>query len=282
MSMMGDDTSRDSAFDLIEEYLNLLDLGNLKDLVTDLVFEQGITNGDLLKFEIRRTQEYQQRFRGNQLRLQNGFTAIDEQTYLQLERTYAEFFRNSGLPSTFYDNPDDFTNFIANNISTNELQQRVSNGYEAVAFADPEVKRQMNELYGVGENELAAFFLDPERARPILMRKAQAAQAAAGAFQSGQQLSQEEAEMLALEGVGLQEARAGFDTVAQAQELFQTTTGEQSAGEQDFTRQEQIGAAFGTSGAAQQRLRQRTRRRQAQFEQGGRFAGQGAELTGLQ
>ncbi|MGA1656102.1 MAG: hypothetical protein ACO39D_08180, partial [Ilumatobacteraceae bacterium] len=52
--------------------------------------------------------------------------------------------------------------------------------------------------------------------------------------------------------------------------------------EEAISQQEQISGVFGTSAAAQQRIRQRSRERQAIFEAGGRFAGQGTTVTGLQ
>ena len=87
------------------------------------------------------------------------------------------------------------------------------------------------------------------------------------------------AEELAVAGITQEQARAGFQTIAGAEELFVALPG---TTEQAITEQEQIGGVFGTSAAAQQRIRQRSRERQATFEAGGRFAGQGTTVTGLQ
>lgn len=276
------ETEQESAFTIISNFLSMYDLESLAGEVRKMVFDENIYDQNILEGRIRGTQQFRDRFKANETRIASGLPALSPDDYINMENTFAQFMRNSGLPANFYDSPDDFQTFIANNVSTAELQQRISNGYEAVRYSDPEVINQMKELYGIGENELAAYFLDPERARPILMRQAAAAQTAAGARLAGGQLSREEAETLALAGVDLATARQGFQAIEQSEELFGTTTEEQMAGEQAFTREEQIGATFGTSGAAQQRVRQRVRRRQAQFQQGGGFAGQGAELSGLQ
>ena len=87
------------------------------------------------------------------------------------------------------------------------------------------------------------------------------------------------AEELAVAGITQEQARAGFQTIAGAEELFVALPG---TTEEAISQQEQISGVFGTSAAAQQRIRQRSRERQAAFEAGGRFAGQGTTVTGLQ
>lgn len=274
-----DNEDQRSAFSIIEDVMKMYGLESLTGFIRDYIINNDVVNENVLVGEIRSRPEYQERFRANQQRIDAGLNALSEGQFIALENTYRQYLRQSGLPPTFYDNYEDFQTMIANDVSPAELAERVNQGYEAIQFANPEVVNQMKELYGVGEGELAAYFLDPERATPILLRQARAAEAAAGAAQAGGALTVQEAEMLADEGITMQQARAGIGLMEDAQELFTPVTGE--AGEA-FTREEQLGAVFQTDPRAAQRLRQRTRRRQAQFESGGRFAGQGAELTGLQ
>lgn len=277
MSMIGTEQQQ-SAFDVISSLLEMYDLTGLSDFVTNYILDNDVVDTTVLMAQVRQQPAYQTRFAGNEARRRAGLNVLSEGEYVALENTYRQYMRASGLPADFYDSAEDLQNLIGNDVSPAELAERVNQGYEAVRFADPTVVSQMQELYGVGEGELAAFFLDPERATPTLLRRAQAAQVAGGAVQAGMQLTAEEAERLAQEGVTEQTARAGVAAIEQAQELFQATTQETG----DFTREEQLGAVFGTDPRAAQRLRERSRRRQAQFEAGGRFAGQGAELTGLQ
>lgn len=277
MSMIGTEQQQ-SAFDVISSLLEMYDLTGLSDFVTNYILDNDVVDTTVLMAQVRQQPAYQTRFAGNEARRRAGLNVLSEGEYVALENTYRQYMRASGLPADFYDSAEDLQNLIGNDVSPAELAERVNQGYEAVRFADPTVVSQMQELYGVGEGELAAFFLDPERATPTLLRRAQAAQVAGGAIQAGMQLTAEEAERLAQEGVTEQTARAGVAAIEQAQELFQATTQETG----DFTREEQLGAVFGTDPRAAQRLRERSRRRQAQFEAGGRFAGQGAELTGLQ
>ena len=273
--------TQQSAFDIIRGLLDTYGLSQLTDFVSNYIVEQDVIDENVLLGQIRQTEEYRTRFAANEARRAAGLNVLSEGQYLALEDTYRQYMRASGLPTGFYDSNDDFQNLIANDVSPGELAERVNQGYEAIQFADPEVIQQMQNLYGVSEGDLAAYFLDPQKATPVLLQRARAAQVAGGAAQAGAPTTAEEAEMLAREGITQQQARAGFAAIAEG-EIFQPTTEEAMAGEQVFTRQEQIGAVFGTDPRAAQRLRQRQRQRQAAFESGGRFAGQGAEVSGLQ
>jgi len=276
----GPTEAQESAYEIIEAELNNYGLGSLAAFVTNLVFTEGYTNLDVIRAEIRRTDEYQTRFYGNTLRAQSGYNALSEGEYIAMENSIAQLMRASGLPTGFYDQNEDFNTIIGSNISIGELAERVNQGYESVANADPEVIAEMRRLYNIGDGELAAYFLDPERATPMLLRQAKAAEVAGGAVQAGVTISAAEAETLAEEGITQQGARAGFGVISEG-DIFQMTTEEIAAGEQALTREEQIGAVFGTDPQAAQRLRRQQRRRQAAFEAGGRFAGAGQEITGL-
>jgi len=281
MSMMGTDEQL-SARRIITDYLDRYGLGGLDDFVYNLVFRENVVSEAQLKTKIRETEVYRERFRGNEERREAGLNVYSEDRYIELENQYRYYRGLSGMPEGFYDSNDDIANFIANDVSPDEYYARINEGYSAVRNADPEVVGELQRLYGVNDSDLAQFFLDPERTRERLKQQAQTAIIAGEARQSGLDIGLSQAEELQRQGITQEQAQAGFQAIEQSQELFQATTGEQQAGMADLSQEEQIAGVFGTSGAAQQRLRQRTRRRQAAFEQGGRFAGQGAELTGLQ
>jgi len=277
-SLLGSEA--ESAFSIVQNVLRAYGLESLAGFVRDFIVDNDVVDSNVLVGEIRRQPEYLQRFAANEARRRAGLNAFGEGEYVAMENQYRQLMRASGLPRNFYDSQEDLQKFLADDVSVGELSERINQGYEAVRFADPEVIQQMTELYGVGEGELAAYFLDPDRATPVLLQRAQAAQTAAGAAQAGMQLTSAEAEQLAQEGITQQQARTGVGAITEAEELFQPTTGEQDGA---FTREEQMGAVFGTDPAAAQRLRQRQRRRQAAFEGGGGFAtGQGGQVTGLQ
>ena len=271
--------TQQSAFDVIRDLLDTYGLSELADFVGNYIVEQDVIDENVLIGQIRQQPAYQQRFAANEARRAAGLNVLSEGQYIALENTYRQYLRASGLPTGFYDSNDDFQNLIANDVSPGELAERVNQGYEAIRFADPEVISQMQELYGVGEGELAAYFLDPERATPTLLRQARSAQIA-GTFvqQADMQLTQAQALQLEAAGVSPEQARAGAQAITGAQELFAALPGQTG---EAITQEEQIAGVFGTSAAAQQRIRQRTRERQAEFEAGGGFAAQGSQVTGL-
>lgn len=270
--------NRESAYQIIQDVLANYGLGELSQFVNDIVFKEDVVSADVILGRVRQTKEYKQRFAANEQRRAKGLNVLSESEYVAMERVYMQYFRQSGLPKEMFDENTDVQMLLANDVSVAELAQRVNQGYEAVRNSDPQIVNEMRRIYGVTDDQLAAYFLDPEKATPILLRQAQAAQIAGQArLQAGFELGMGQAEELAVAGVTQEQAREGFQAIQAAEELFQTLTGEQ-----EITQQEQISGVFATNAAAQQRIRQRQRGRQAQFEQGGRFAGQGSTFTGLQ
>lgn len=271
---------RESAKAIVGNLLTEYGLGNLTDFVNDLITKEDIVSGDVILGRIRMTEQYKKRFAGNAARRSAGFNALSEAEYIGMENTYRQIMRASGLPSGFYDQAEDFNALIGGDVSAAELSSRVNEGYLAVQQANPQVINEMRRLYGVDDSMLAAYFLDPAKATPMLLRQARAAQIASEAtLQAQQEIGAATAEELAVAGVTQEQARQGFQTIGAAQELFVPLPG---TTEEAITQQEQIAGVFGTQGAAQQRIRQRSRQRQAAFEAGGRFAGQGTTVTGLQ
>jgi hypothetical protein len=268
MSDMG--STAQSAYDIIAQTLTAYGLEQLSSFVNQMVFQEDIVDTNILVGRIRQTNEYRQRFAGNEQRRQAGLNVLSENEYIQLENVYRQTLRSAGMPREFYSSPETFSRLIGGDVSPGEFAQRINQGYEAVRNADPQVVEEMRRLYGVDDSQLAAYFLDPQRATPILLKQARAAEIAAqGTLQAGFGVTAQQAEELAQAGVTGEQARESFQTLATATELFQPLAGRQ---EEAMSQAEQVGAVFGTSGAAQQRLRKRQAERQAEFAGGGSFA----------
>ncbi len=269
---------KQSAYDIINTTLQAYGLGSLGRFVNNIVFGENVVNADIILGRIRQTTEYKTRFAANETRRSRGLNVLSESEYVAMERVYQQYLRASGLPQELYDQNTDVQQLIANDVSVAELAARVNQGYEAVRFANPQVVQEMRRLYGVTEGQLAAYFLDPAKATPVLLRQAESARVASEAtLQAGINLGVTQAEELVVAGINQEAARQGFQAIKAAEELFQTLPFEEQ-----ITTQEQIAGTFGTNVAAQQRIRKRQRERQSAFEQGGGFAGQGSTYTGLQ
>ena len=263
---------RVDAFARLRSLLNRYDLGALEGNVRDLI-ARGITDGNAVLFELRETESFKTRFKANAKRAAAGLPELDPATYIGLEQSYRSVLASNNLPIGFYDDQDDFNAFIEGAVSPGELQSRISDGYRKVQDADPEVKRQMQELYGVAEPELLAYFLDPKRARPLLdsaalRRQAEAAAIAArGREQGGLNLTRESAEALAARGITPEEAATQFAQRGALAGLYNPLTGEEG-----FTQEEELGATFGFDPVAAQKLERRRAQRRAEFQGGGQFA----------
>jgi hypothetical protein len=267
---------REDARQLMASILDSYGLGELSEFAYTNIIAEGITDPAVIEFKLRDQPAYQRRFAGNAARVRNGLPELDAASYIGLESQYRETLRANGLPANFYDQSDDFRSLIEGDVSNAELNERVQQGYRAVADADPAVKEQMRNLYGIGEGELAAYFLDPQRTAPLLTRQAQAANIAArGLEQGGIQLSGAFAEDLARRGITEQQARASFGEVGALGELKQTF-----AGETALSGEQLAGAAFGTDVAAQQELERKRRLRTGEFAGGGSFARTTGETSG--
>jgi hypothetical protein len=270
---------KDDARVTMANVLNTYGLGELSDYVyNEIIVKEtvNLNNPDAIIFAIREQPAYQKRFAGNAARLKKGLAELDPASYIGLENQYRETLRSNGLPANFYDQSEDFQALIEGDVSNAELNERVQQGYRAVADADPAVKEQMRNLYGIGESELAAYFLDPQRTAPLLTRQAQAANIAArGLEQGGIQLTGAFAEDLARRGITEQRAQAGFAEVGALGELRQTF-----AGETALSGEQLAGAAFGIDVAAQQELERKRRLRTGEFAGGGSFARTTGETSG--
>ena len=238
----------------------------------DALAERRITGSstvDDVGIQLRENPAFQRRFSANEARRRAGKPQYTISEYLQLENSYRSVLLAGGMDPGFYDGPEDFQRFIERDISPEELRTRVQQGYQAVREADPAVVEELKTLYGLNDNQLASFFIDPERTRESVVRAARAAEIATQARQQANMpLVAGEAELLARQGITQEEARAGFGQIQLGQELLQT----QLQGEEALTREDILGATFGTNAAATQRVATRARKRRATFEQGGQVA----------
>lgn len=250
------------------------------ELVTSLktaLAERRITGSssvDDIGIQLRENPAFQRRFSANEARRKAGKPQYTVSQYLQLENSYRANLLAAGMPAGFYDSPEDFQRFIERDISPQEIGARVQQGYQAVREADPRVVEELKTLYGLEDNQLAAFFIDPDRAKNDVIRAARAAEIATQARQQASMpLTVSEAESLAAQGITQEQARAGFGQIQLTEQLFQP----QMVGEEAVSRQDIIAGTFGTSAEAAQRIATRQRKRRAAFEQGGRTALGGTE-----
>ena len=259
----------------LESYKLPATLGTfIYDLITQDQIDLG--NPDAILYAMRQRPEYQERFKANTERVKNGLSELDPSTYLALENDFKQVMRANGLPPGFYDDDDDLAALIAGDTSPAEVQRRIEDGYNAVQLADPQVKAQMYNLYGVDDSQLVAYFLDPTRGESVLRRQTRAAQISAESKNLANiQLTMTQAQQLADAGVTQKEAQKGFGEIAQLGELVQTF-----AGETALSSEQLVGGRFGLDAEAQKELARKVKMRTGEFAGGGSFARTTGETSG--
>jgi len=177
------------------------------------------------------------------------------------------------LPTGFYDTKEDFQKLIEGDVSVSELNTRLKDAYSLIQDADQTVINKLRTEYGIGDGDIVAYFIDPERARPLLASADYKRQAQASIFMAraqnmaGVNLQKQQAELLAQKGVTTAEAEKAFTTISQMNELRRA-----NPNEVQMTDEELVNAATGTDTAAMKKLEQIKNKRKAQFLGGGEYA----------
>lgn len=248
--------------------------------------ELNLENEDSIMFAIKDEDAYKKRFVANQARMAKGLSELTPSSYLALEQSYRKTLAANGLPTGFYDRPDDFQKLIEGDVSVSELNSRLEDAYSVIKDADQTVVNKLRTEYGIGEGDLVAYFVDPERARPLLSSTDYKRQAQASIFMARAEnmanvnLQKSQAELLAQKGVTTSQAEKAFTTISQMNELRRANPGEMQLSDEEL-----VNAALGTDTAAAKKLADIQAKRKAQFLGGGSYAerrGQAGEIkTGI-
>ena len=268
----------ENALEIVKDKLREYGLEGLADMAHNMLLD-GVS-AEAVVLRLRETEEFQNRFSGMEMRRANGMSAISPAEYISLERSYRQVMMSAGIPEGFYDSPDDFAEFIGNDVSQAEMTQRVSMAAAAVQSVDPNLKTQLRDLYGIGvenDGELTAYFLDPDRGVNVIeqrlqMEAAGLSSAAMGTLGGG--FERETAERLADIGV---QRREVTERLQGQRGFLQRMIGEEDA----VTSSELAAAEFGLDSEATAdiaRLRQQ-RQQRGRRQMGALVTGAGA--TGL-
>lgn len=265
-----------SARALIQSTLNEYGLGSLGDRL----WQQYLSGSPIEQIfnDMRATPEYKTRFPYMEELAKKG-RAITEAEAISTERALAQVARQAGLPSGFYDSPDDFSKLIGGEVSPAEWAKRVQLASDAIN-GDPTIQHELGRFAGVfTPGELTAFWLDPDKALPALEQKFEAAKASSTAIRTGfGALSIDEANRLAQLGISDEQLTGGFSTLAGSSELVSALPG---SGEEAIGRNDQLAAVFERNAQAIAKLNRRARSRTAVFEGGGSFTSSKTGLSGV-
>lgn len=264
-----------SAFDTIRQALDQYGLGNLATWAWGR-FQSGASM-DQIMLEVYQRPEFKATYPEYEVLAQKGraYSVAELQAY---RKAVVGIFQSYGIPQSFYDTPEELSNFAANEVSVAEISKRVAAASRAVYQSPPEVRSELERMYNIQPGQLIAYWLDPEKAEPMIQQQFTSAEIGAQAMRTGYgMLTRQEAEQLAGAGVTSEQAQQGFSQLAAAQPLFQPLR----EGEQGITQEVQLGAAFGQNAAAMRQVEQRRQQRQAEFQAGGGFAMGREGIVGL-
>lgn len=265
----GQSKANNSARALIEETLREWGLDSLSGWAWDQI-QQG--NSELLPTLIRQTAEYKDRFKGLEMRRAKGLNVMSESQYIQLENDYRTIMHSYGLPQGVFDSQDYLAGMIAGDLSPNELNDRLRIYQDAMYSAPMETRDALSRLYGADEGSLLAYYIDPERALPVLEAQYKASSAAAAAQRAGfATFDRATAERLAQLGAD-KDSFTTFANLRDSRELF-TALGATEGGDQSkFSDSQAAEAAFGGDAIAQDTIVKRAQTRKAAYAGGGSFA----------
>lgn len=200
-----------------------------------------------------------------------GDRLLTPKEYITAEAGYKEILQEAGLPSEFYDSPDDLNNIIASSVSVSEFTSRVNVARDALQNADQNVVNALKDYYGLDRSQLTAYLLDPEKAMSTVIN-------AKLKYNTPEETVTRAKEMYTAAQVGGAALRAGQTATAgfseeitkagkagQAEEAFQTASGQaqdyrrllnlagETVGSEDLVR-EQLSLSGG-AGVAEKRKR---------------------------
>lgn len=169
--------------------------------------------------EIRKEPIYLKRFAGNEARRKAGLNALSEAEYLELENSYMKTLKAFGVPNEL--GADEATrqtnmaNLISGDVDAIEFKDRVDTVVTRVKNADKTTKSTFNTFFGIKDEDLISYFLNPEANLPKLQEKVTAAEIGAAAKGQNLATSLEAATALAQFGVTREQARTGYEAIGE-------------------------------------------------------------------
>lgn len=228
-------------------------------------------DADAVMVLIRTTPEYKQRFPAMEALAKQG-RAISEGEYIDYEKTASGLERRYGLPEGML--MGNVTDLLTNEVSATELNDRVMLASAASIQAPDDVKNTFRDYYGVSEGGLTAYFLDPEKATPLLEKQYAASLIGVEAARQGVGMDVYGSENLQALGVSQEQARQGFGQVARGMSLTE--------GRGDVVSQQQlISGTFAQDENALKAIERASKARTGRFQEGGSYAATTGGVGGL-
>jgi len=201
---------RQSIMDILTDRFTKYNLTGLFPTIKRLA-QEGATESTIT-FALQETEDYKRRFKANEERIKKNLQVLTPAQYLNLEDSYRQTLRAYGLKQ--FDTDDYVSQFISNDMSPTELSQRVVTAVQRVQNADPAITKTLRDFYGIGQNDLVAYVLDPNQQLQKIERQVAAAEIGSAGRLQGINVGVPVAEQLAAQGITQAEAQRGYATIA--------------------------------------------------------------------
>lgn len=232
-----------ATFNDLARYLQNIGLGSLFTVSPDGVpsgwlFEQmqnGVESEASLAMAIEATPEFKQRYgiidemRRRAVAGENVVVPTVQQVQ-EYEASYRQVMSSYGVPSWFYDSYEDAHKAIKNNLTIEQITQRIETSYNIVQNMPQEVKDVFAEFYGdMGTDQgLIAAVLDPEKTTNELARATRASYFGGLARRQQEFVSKRQSEMYAELNRSQVQAEQDVANMAQLRPITETQIGESS------------------------------------------------------
>jgi len=216
--------------------------------------QQGIDTPEELMVRLQQTDTFRNRFGvilEQQRRAGKGepVYVMSPAEVIEYENRVKQVMKSAGMPPGFYDEPEDFSKLMLSDMSVAEVEQRVTQAFDYVQAAPPEVKAAFNNYFGTGQGDkaLAAFALDPQRTLRDINKATRTAYAGGIAQRYDVAINRQTAERIAELDLSENEVRSGMSQVSMQSRLYGESIGEAT----DITSDDGVSAIFeGDSDAA--------------------------------
>lgn len=255
-------TQRKSAFDVIREKFTAMGIKEVGDDIAAIfagkgtdrfgkVFDEIPTTSEGFYLQLINTKSYYDRFGSvNEARLKQGYKALDEKTIVGMEDEYQKVLTSYNMPTGFYDQTTDFQSFLKNNLTNVDVANVIQAYRDFVTTGtNSEIRKQLKDNYGIGDEALTAYMIDPTKGQAILEQIAGKNLNTAAALLEG--LTAEQANMAQTYGAGSLGYGTQRQKYSQVQRELQTTGNLAAIYGENFGAKEAIAAEFGGDVTAQ-------------------------------
>jgi hypothetical protein len=255
-------SQRKSAFDVIREKFTAMGIKEVGDDIAAIfagkgtdrfgkVFDEIPTTSEGFYLQLINTKSYYDRFGSvNEARLKQGYKALDEKTIVGMEDEYQKVLTSYNMPTGFYDQTTDFQSFLKNNLTNVDVANVIQAYRDFVTTGtDSNIRKQLKDNYGIGDEALTAYMIDPTKGQAILEQISGKNLNTAAALLEG--LTAEQANMAQGYGAGSLGYSTQRQKYSQVQRELQTTGNLAAIYGENFGAKEAIAAEFGGDVQAQ-------------------------------